>query len=44
MNTQKNAIEDRLEQYLDVIGLNEYCGWYTAEWSMLHSATATSGA
>lgn len=33
MNTQKNAIEDRLEQY--VIGLNEYCGWYTAEWSML---------
>lgn len=35
VNTQKNAIEDRLEQYLDVIGLNEYCGWYTAEWSML---------
>lgn len=35
VNTQKNAIEDRLEQFLDVIGLNEYCGWYTAEWSML---------
>lgn len=35
VNTQKNAIEDRLEQYLDIIGLNEYCGWYTAEWSML---------
>lgn len=35
VNYQKNAIEDRLEQYLDVIGLNEYCGWYTAEWRML---------
>lgn len=35
VNTQKNAIEDRLEQYLDIIGLNEYYGWYTAEWSKL---------
>lgn len=35
VNYQKNAIEDRLEQYLDIIGLNEYCGWYTAEWRML---------
>ncbi|MDE7361431.1 MAG: glycoside hydrolase family 2 [Oscillospiraceae bacterium] len=35
VNTEKNAIEDRLEQYLDIIGLNEYCGWYTAEWQML---------
>lgn len=35
VNYQKNAIEDRLEQYIDVIGLNEYCGWYTAEWRML---------
>lgn len=35
VNSQKNAIEDRLEQYLDIIGLNEYCGWYTAEWRML---------
>ncbi len=35
VNTEKNAIEDRLEQYLDIIGLNEYCGWYTAEWRML---------
>ncbi len=31
----KNAIEDRLEQYLDVIGVNEYCGWYTADLKML---------
>ncbi len=35
VNNEKNKIEDRLEQYLDVIGLNEYCGWYTAEWSKL---------
>lgn len=35
VNYKKNAIEDRLEQYLDIIGLNEYCGWYTAEWRML---------
>lgn len=35
VNTEKNAIEDRLEHYLDIIGLNEYCGWYTAEWRML---------
>lgn len=35
VNYEKNAIEDRLEQYLDLIGLNEYCGWYTAEWRML---------
>lgn len=35
VNTEKNAVEDRLEQYLDIIGLNEYCGWYTAEWKML---------
>ena len=35
VNYEKNAIEDRLEQYLDIIGLNEYCGWYTAEWRML---------
>ena len=35
VNFQKNAIEDRLEQYLDVIGLNEYCAWYTADMKML---------
>lgn len=35
VNYSKNAIEDRLEEYLDIIGLNEYCGWYTAEWRML---------
>lgn len=35
VNFEKNAIEDRLEQYLDIIGLNEYCGWYTADLKML---------
>lgn len=33
VNYEKNAIEDRLEGYLDIIGLNEYCGWYTADWN-----------
>ena len=35
VNYAKNAIEDRLESYLDIIGLNEYCGWYTADLRML---------
>lgn len=35
VNEAKNAIEDRLEQHLDIIGLNEYLGWYTADWSRL---------
>lgn len=35
VNFAKNAIEDRLEQYLDIIGLNEYCGWYAADFRTL---------
>ncbi len=35
VNFSKNAIEDRLEEYLDIIGVNEYCGWYTADLNML---------
>ena len=35
VNYAKNAIEDRLEKHLDIIGLNEYCGWYTADLRML---------
>lgn len=35
VNFEKNAIEDRLEQHLDIIGVNEYCGWYTADLKML---------
>lgn len=35
VNFAKNAIEDRLEQYIDIIGLNEYCGWYAADFRTL---------
>lgn len=35
VNFAKNAIEDRLEQHLDIIGLNEYCGWYAADFRTL---------
>lgn len=35
VNQVKNKIEDRLEKSLDIIGINEYIGWYTAEWSKL---------
>lgn len=35
VNYAKNAIEDRLEAHLDIIGLNEYCGWYTADLTKL---------
>ncbi len=42
VNFAKNAIEDRLEERLDVIGLNEYCGWYTADFRMLPELFANS--
>ncbi len=42
VNFKKNAIEDRLEQYLDIIGLNEYCGWYTADLKTLPALFANS--
>ena len=42
VNFRKNAIEDRLEQYLDIIGLNEYCGWYTADLKTLPELFANS--
>lgn len=29
------AIADRLAEYLDIIGLNEYMGWYTPDFGML---------
>ncbi|MCR5205209.1 MAG: glycoside hydrolase family 2 [Lachnospiraceae bacterium] len=32
---EKNMIRDRLEAYLDVIGLNEYCGWYSPDFNSL---------
>lgn len=42
VNFKKNAIEDRLEQHLDIIGLNEYCGWYTADLKTLPALFANS--
>lgn len=35
VSTEKNAIADRLAEYLDIIGLNEYCGWYTPDFAKL---------
>lgn len=35
VNARKNLIEDRLTDYLDVIGINEYCGWYTPDFERL---------
>ena len=32
---EKNRIADRLAEYLDVIGVNEYCGWYTPDFASL---------
>ena len=32
---EKNVIADRLAKYLDVIGINEYCGWYTPDFNKL---------
>lgn len=32
---KENAIADRLAQYLDIIGLNEYFGWYVPDFKML---------
>lgn len=38
----KNQIADRLEAYLDVIGVNEYCGWYTPNFESLPELMANS--
>lgn len=35
VSTEKNAIADRLADYLDIIGLNEYFGWYSPDFSKL---------
>lgn len=42
VNGEKNVIEDRLEKYLDVIGVNEYCGWYTPDFERLPNLLAGS--
>lgn len=37
-----NVIADRLTDYLDVIGVNEYCGWYSPDFSRLPKLMANS--
>lgn len=39
---EKNAIADRLIEHLDVIGINEYCGWYTPDFEKLPQLMANS--
>jgi len=39
---EKNMIVDRLADYLDVIGINEYCGWYTPDFAKLPELMANS--
>ncbi|MCR4595446.1 MAG: glycoside hydrolase family 2 [Lachnospiraceae bacterium] len=38
----ENRIADRLAEYLDVIGVNEYCGWYTPDFDKLPELMANS--
>ena len=35
VDSEKNVIADRLADYLDIIGINEYCGWYTPDFEKL---------
>ena len=35
VDSVENRISDRLSEYLDIIGLNEYCGWYTPDFGKL---------
>lgn len=42
VDAEKNVIADRLIEYLDVIGINEYCGWYTPDFEKLPQLMANS--
>ncbi|WP_310603375.1 glycoside hydrolase family 2 protein [Anaerosporobacter sp.] len=42
VDSEKNVIADRLIEYLDVIGINEYCGWYTPDFEKLPELMANS--
>lgn len=35
VDSEKNEIADRLITFLDIIGINEYCGWYTPDFEKL---------
>jgi beta-glucuronidase len=42
INRERFAIEDRLAEHLDIIGLNEYFGWYEPDFSGLDRLLANS--
>jgi beta-glucuronidase len=42
VNHAKNRIEDRLAAHLDVIGLNEYVGWYVPDFAELEALVKNS--
>jgi beta-glucuronidase len=42
VNNEKLLIEDRLGDYLDVIGINEYYGWYDPDFEKLPKLLANS--
>lgn len=42
VNSERNVIADRLAAHLDVIGINEYCGWYTPDFEKLPELMANS--
>jgi len=42
INRERFAIEDRLAEHLDVIGLNEYFGWYEPDFAGLRQLLANS--
>ncbi len=42
VDSVKNEIADRLIGHLDVIGINEYCGWYTPDFEKLPQLMANS--
>ncbi|MDR0374898.1 MAG: hypothetical protein LBH85_04165 [Treponema sp.] len=42
INQSKLKIEDRLSEFLDVIGVNEYYGWYDRDFDKLSTILSTS--
>lgn len=42
VDSERNVIADRLIEYLDVIGINEYCGWYTPDFEKLPQLMSNS--
>lgn len=42
VDSGKNMIADRLIPSLDIIGINEYCGWYTPDFEKLPQLLANS--